>query len=261
MTSALAPLDDRMPIADQIKAARAAGIIPATVKGDDAAIGIALKARELGVPIMAAYASIHVINGRPTCSAQLMLACARRHVPDLLYEVESGPDKCEGRMSANGGKTWFRLAWTWKMAQDAGLTGKDNWKKFPATMLRWRVIADLVRLAVPEATLGVYTRDEVEDGRTPVLRTHAQEVQAKLLGEPGPVAVDPAEVAELPQETDARMAFEDWSLALEQAGSWEEWDGHCRKIADDGRLTDQDRAALKSIAFEKVKRESWKKPA
>ena len=47
-----------------------------------------------------------------------------------------------------------------------GLTSKDNYRKQPGTMLQWRAITAVARLACPEALYGiVYTPDELEDMR------------------------------------------------------------------------------------------------
>jgi hypothetical protein len=49
-------------------------------------------------------------------------------------------------------------------AQAAGLAGKDNWKKYPAAMLRARCVSALSRAVYPEAVLGIYesTSEEIE---------------------------------------------------------------------------------------------------
>src|SRR5690625_6289647 len=52
------------------------------------------------------------------------------------------------------------LAW----AKQMGLASKDNYKKQPTTMLQWRAITAVARLACPEALFGVaYTPDEMHD--------------------------------------------------------------------------------------------------
>jgi len=248
VTNALSELDN-VNWRDQIAAARAAGIIPRDIRSDEAALGIALKARELGVPMMAAYSSIHMIQGRPTCSAQLMLACARRVVGDKLkYEIHGDGDKCEGRMSTDGGETWNSVSFTMKQAQQAGLAGKDNWKKHPDDMLFARVASKLVRRCVPEATLGVYTPDEVEH-IDPTPETQARTVEARLLGEEPP--------ADPPSEPN--VALDDWTLALEQCQNSDDWLDTCNQIRDDTRLSDADKQALKVVAAQKRSREGWTK--
>ena len=50
-------------------------------------------------------------------------------------------------------------------AQAAGVATKDNWRKFPAAMLRARAASALVRAVYPDVLLGVYDSDsgELED--------------------------------------------------------------------------------------------------
>ena len=47
-------------------------------------------------------------------------------------------------------------------AQRAGLTGKANWRKYPAQMLRQRLIGDVLRVLWPAATGLAYTPEEVQ---------------------------------------------------------------------------------------------------
>ena len=56
------------------------------------------------------------------------------------------------------------MAW----AQSMGLSGKDNYKKQPLTMLEWRAISAVARKACSEALYGVgYTPDEIERDPAP----------------------------------------------------------------------------------------------
>src|SRR5699024_9762959 len=55
-----------------------------------------------------------------------------------------------------------------KWAQQVGLVNKDNYKRQTLTMLQWRAISGVGRLACPEALYGVqYTPDELGDIPTP----------------------------------------------------------------------------------------------
>jgi hypothetical protein len=57
----------------------------------------------------------------------------------------------------------LRMSWTLKMAQDAKLTGKDNWKNYPRAMLRARVIAEAIRAVYPAALGGMLLAEEAQD--------------------------------------------------------------------------------------------------
>jgi hypothetical protein len=56
-----------------------------------------------------------------------------------------------------------RISWDMARAAQAGLGGKDNWKKFPRQMLRSRTVSEGVRTVCPGATSGMYVTDEAAD--------------------------------------------------------------------------------------------------
>ena len=55
------------------------------------------------------------------------------------------------------------IDWSIERAKQAGLTGKDNWNKYPRQMLRARVISEGVRTCFPAVAVGIYTPEEVQD--------------------------------------------------------------------------------------------------
>ena len=55
------------------------------------------------------------------------------------------------------------ITWTMDRARQAGLAGKDMWKKYPAQMLSARVMAEGVRAVYPACLSGFYTSEEVKD--------------------------------------------------------------------------------------------------
>ena len=55
------------------------------------------------------------------------------------------------------------ITWSIERARAAQLTGKDNWKKFPAQMLAARVVAEGVRACFPACLNGFYLAEEVQD--------------------------------------------------------------------------------------------------
>lgn len=57
----------------------------------------------------------------------------------------------------------LRMTWTFEQAKKAGLTGKDNWVKYPRAMLRARVIAEGVRAVYPAAIGGLLVAEEAQD--------------------------------------------------------------------------------------------------
>jgi len=120
--------------------------------------------RELGLPAMTALRAIHVIKGKPVMSAQLLQALVQRS-DDCEYFtlVDSTPTVATYETKRRGNPAETRMGWTMAQAEQAGLTRSGgNWAKYPATMLRWRCVAELCRAVYPDVVLGIYTQEELE---------------------------------------------------------------------------------------------------
>lgn len=257
------PDSDGLTLRDMAKAAIAARMTKGLT--EPAIIAIMLKAEELGVPPMQALSQIHVINGVPSCSAQLMLSLAYQRLPGFEFELmRSDSEICEARMRRGGDKPWLTIKYTYAQAQTAKLTGKDNWQHHPDDMLRNRVVSKLLKMVAPDTFAGVYTVDEAESIAPRIhVETELDEVR-KLLKveddkEPGvddgaperPVAVDVTRepVVEVKVEPDLEnSAFLNWVEALDQADSTEQLDAHIEAIELDMRLDLALRAMLKTRA-------------
>lgn len=102
-----------------------------------------------------------IIQGRQVKKAEAMqrdsLAAGMR-----IEWHENSDDACEATFSHPHGGT-VRIRWDIARAQRAGLTNKDNWKKYPRSMLRARVISEGCRTVCPMATSGMYTPEEAVD--------------------------------------------------------------------------------------------------
>lgn len=140
------------------------GMLPAEIKSPEAAAIIALKARELGMPVMVGFAHIHVIKGKPTLSAEMMQALARRNLPGLVINiVESTNDKASVEfIRPEPGSKPFKITFTLEDAKKAEITNNPSWKKYPAAMLWSRAVSSGLRKVCPEALMGVsYTPEEM----------------------------------------------------------------------------------------------------
>ena len=129
-----------------------------------AQIGVKILAgREMGYGAFASVQGIHVIQGKPTVSANLMAAAVKAH-PRYNYKVvEMTDDKVSIQFYEDGqpsGVSEFTKA----DATLAGLTGKDIWKKFPRNMLFSRALSNGVRWFTPDVFNGstMYTLDEID---------------------------------------------------------------------------------------------------
>lgn len=129
---------------------------------EEAAV-ILLTGRELGLAPMQSLRGIHVVQGRPVLSADLMVAIVRRSGLCASWRtIESTPDTCTIETRREGETEAARKTWTTADAARAGLTAKGgNWKAYPAQMLRHRCASDLAREVYPDVVLGLYDPDEL----------------------------------------------------------------------------------------------------
>ena len=121
---------------------------------------------ELGLGSMQSIRSIHIIQGKPTMSAELMVALVKRSPECVRFRlVESSPTVATYETERrNEGPT--RISFTMEEAKTAGLV-KDGsgWKKYPAAMLRARAASALCRAVYPDLLLGIYEESEADDLR------------------------------------------------------------------------------------------------
>lgn len=139
------------------------GLVPTGVRTPEAAAIIALKGRELGIPIMMAFSHIYIVNGRPTISAELMQGLARKNLPGLVINLLESTDKVarvELIRPERGSKPFVSM-FAIADAERAKLLSKDVWKYYPTAMLWARAISSGLRKVCPEALMGIsYTPEE-----------------------------------------------------------------------------------------------------
>jgi hypothetical protein len=162
---------------------RKSGFVPSSIKTDEQAVVILLKGQELGLPPMQAFASIAVINGRPTLTAEVMLSLVyKQHEKAGITFVSSTNQECVIEASRPGGKT-STFTFTLEDAKRAGLLAKGPWEQYPAAMLRARCISAMARAMFPDALAGcVYTPEELGaqvDQEGAVLEVKSEIVEAQ----------------------------------------------------------------------------------
>lgn len=117
--------------------------------------------RELGIPAMTSLQQIYVIDGKPSCSGQMMLALAIKAGVDVVTpDPSSVKDKCEVKMRRPG-KEWQTFTFTREMANAAGLLNRRNWKMYFANMMIWRTISMGLKIVAPDIIAGLYTIEEI----------------------------------------------------------------------------------------------------
>ncbi len=163
----------------------ASGLMPRGIQRPEAAFAIIAAGRELGLTAMQSLRSIHIIEGKPTLSADLVAALVKSR-PDICkyFRLVESTDRVARYETLRAGEPApTAMAFTIEDAQRAGVVGKDNWKKYPAAMLRARCITALARAVYPDLAMGVYDPDEVAPepvyaGQAQVVTTTAEATAA-----------------------------------------------------------------------------------
>ncbi len=161
---ALRPNNVIQSMEDVERAARAMSASKFFPDSKDAAQAIVkiLAGRELGFGAFASMAGVAVIQGKPVVGANLT-AAAIKQTGKYNYRVTQHTDQiCEIEFFEQGqsvGKSSFSM----EDAKAAGLTTKDNWKKYPRNMLFARAISNGQKWYAPDVYNGVtvYTPDEM----------------------------------------------------------------------------------------------------
>lgn len=144
----------------------------------EAIFAIILRGRALGMDATTALASFHIVEGRPTMHADLIVARVLASGKAEYFErTESTNTSATYVTKRKGGRHEQSETFTIDDAFAAGLVqkgdgpdgyvgvskrgGATNWDKYRRVMLRHRAAAALARDVYPDVTLGLYTPDEV----------------------------------------------------------------------------------------------------
>jgi hypothetical protein len=117
---------------------------------------------EAGFSPFASATGVHIINGRPAFSANLLAQAVRRH-PDYDYRVlEKTAQLCRIRFLSRG-ETLGDELFTIEMAERAGLLKNPTWRSYPEAMLFSRALTAGMRTHCPDALGGhpAYTPEEL----------------------------------------------------------------------------------------------------
>lgn len=138
--------------------------VPKALRNKPAAIAACiLTGRELGIGPMASLKSIHMVQGVPSLSAEYKRARALAAGHQIVID-ESNATRCVVRGRRAGAENWLTIQWTLDMAKRAKISGKEVWQAYPQRMLQARATSELCDLLFPDATLGLPTTEELEDG-------------------------------------------------------------------------------------------------
>lgn len=141
-------------------------MLPRQYRGKPANLLFAIEyADALGIPRVNALTSIHVIDGKPSASADLMASMVRKAGHKLRVKVEGTGKQATAIaqvIRADDPDFTYEVRWTWQDALTAGLGDKDNWRKYPTSMMKARAISAVIREGASDAMMGViYTPEEL----------------------------------------------------------------------------------------------------
>lgn len=148
------------------------------------------QAQRLHMSPMMIMQNLFPIQGRPSWSSKFLIAMINA---SGKYDFELQFDEVKDK----GGKPYACTAWTEKngrrvegmtvdmqIAKDEGWLTKNGskWKTMPQLMLRYRAASFFSSLNCPELTLGIYTKEEIQDGdfKEYSLENLAEQVQTEI---------------------------------------------------------------------------------
>ena len=136
------------------------------------AAALMLVAQADGLHPAKAATHYHIINGKPSLTADAMLARFQQAGGRVNWDAYSD-DAVTGTFShALGGSV--SITWTIARAKKAGVGNLD---KFPAAMLRARCISEGVRTVYPGVIVGMYTPEEVSTFEQPIRTLELETIQ------------------------------------------------------------------------------------
>jgi len=159
------------------------------VKSEAQAIVKVMAGAELGLPPFASMSGIHIIQGKPTLGSNVMATLVKND-PRYDYRLKQCDEKACVLEWLEDGRKVGEAGFTIQEAQNAGLTTKDNWKKYTSDMLFARAISRGARRFAPGIFGGapVYTPDEMgvdtdEEGYIQVDGSPAEQEETKQADE------------------------------------------------------------------------------
>jgi len=264
---AAAPITPWELLARQADVLASSAIIPRQYQGrPEDIIAAGLMGHELGWGVMTSLQLIHVVEGKPEVSAEGMVALIRRAGHSVTGQVSPESASVQGRRGDNGDEMTYTF--TQEDAKRADLAGKQNWRRYPSSMLWARAVSQLARMLFPDVLLGVsYVNGEISGADfelgEPMVPPPVDGV-IDVTGAPvqmvGPtVYVTDAEVAELLElvrqlPDDAKAALKAEAKARNRPGRYS-W-----SFASEHRWTPHELAEAKAWIYSRAGMEPWDEP-
>lgn len=178
---------------DYAQAMAGSNLLPKHFQGNPANLLYAIEfADALGMKPIHAITSVHVINGKPSASADLIGSMVRKAGHKL--RVTGDETFAEAVLiRADDPDFEFKARWDLSKAKQAGLN-TPTWRAYPGAMLKARAITEVCRAGAPDALHGIqHSTEELETVPPSNSRSHT----------PQPVE-DAQELIEVPMITEAQ---------------------------------------------------------
>ncbi len=229
------------------------------VKNQAQAIMILAQGAELGLRPVQSLNLINVIQGRPALTAQGMLAVIMSSGQAKgIWVHESTAKSCTWKTIRRDDREAEQLvSFTIDEAKGLGLTSRDQWRKQPATMLKWRALSKLAREIYPDVIGGLYTTEEVESFQPEPQRVTVEVTQpinskekardrivevlqegpptttlADLKKPPADPSAPTADLSKAPEITDADLMYAEGEVPFGEDWNTNELEPHQRKVRD-----------------------------
>jgi hypothetical protein len=148
------------------------------------AIAVIQAGSEMGIPAIQALTNITPIKGVLTLSARLLMALAASRAGVTWKIIESTDKRCELLMSRPGWQDMTVIS-TIEEARKAGLVKPGGaWETYPQDMLFKTAGTRGCRRIAMDATMGMYSTEEIQDAD--IVVDSPQEVETKPSSEPTP---------------------------------------------------------------------------
>jgi hypothetical protein len=135
------------------------GTIP-HLRSVEAAFIVLATGAELGLSAMQSLRCIHVIDNRPSLSADLVVALVKRSPVCRWFRlVSSDTVSATYETQRRNEPAPTRYTYTLDDARRAGLLSKNPWRLYPSAMLRARAASTLARMVYPDLVAGLIDDD------------------------------------------------------------------------------------------------------
>lgn len=142
-------------------------------------------ATRMGADVLQVMQNLYVVHGKPSWSAQFLIACFNTcgRFSAIKYRFNADKTTCVAYCTELAtGEIIDGAEVSLEMAKAEGWSSKagSKWKTMPDQMLRYRAASFLIRTTAPEIGMGLMTREEVQDSEREDATTATADIMQRL---------------------------------------------------------------------------------